>query len=119
MLAKGKNAESLLDLAIETLKSEINPALPPQKRYAAAMVANALDIARRDVVAAEDADELKLLDAIYEDGDGTLKQLATDIRKGDVTEDMHPDIRERLRAHLVAELKIRNPRFLKSRGVTG
>ena len=119
MLAKGKNAEALLELAIEALKSEINPALPPDKRYAAAMVANALDIARRDVVASEDAEELKLLDAFYEDGDGTLRQLAKDIRSGDVTEQMHPEIRAKLRAHLIAELKIRNPRFLLSRAVKG
>ena len=117
MLAKGKNAEALLDLAIETLKSEVNPALPPEKRYAAAMVANALDIARRVVVAAEDADELNLLDAIYEDGDGTLKQLAADIRSGQIAEDANPDLAQRLRTHLIAELKIRNPRFLQSRGV--
>ena len=117
MAARGKDAEALLDLAIETLKAEISPALPADKRYAAAMVANALEIARRDVATADDAQDLVLLDAIYEDGDGTLKQLAADIRKGEIGEDKHPDLRIRLRNHLVAELKIRNPRFLKSRGV--
>ncbi len=119
MAARGKGADALLDLAIETLKAEINPALPADKRYAAAMLANALEIARREVEAAEDAHELTLLDYFYEDGDGTLKQLASDLRKGEISEVGHPDIRERLRAHLVAELKIRNPRFLRSRGVKG
>lgn len=119
MAAKGKGADALLDLAIETLKAEINPALPPDKRYAAAMVANALEIARREVEAADDAQDLVLLDGFYEDGDGTLKQLASDIRKGEISEIGHPDIRQRLRAHLIAELKIRNPRFLQSRGVKG
>ena len=117
MSARGKGAEALLDLAIETLKAEINPALPADKRYAAAMIANALEIARREVEAAEDGQEFVLLDAFYEDGDGTLKQLASDIRKGEIGEDKHPDLRQRLRTHLIAELKIRNPRFLKSRGV--
>ena len=36
MAARGKGADALLDLAIETLKAEINPALPAEKRYAAA-----------------------------------------------------------------------------------
>ena len=119
MSARGKGAEALLDLAIETLKAEINPALPADKRYAAAMIANALEIARREVEAAEDAQEFVLLDTFYEDGDGTLKQLASDIRKGEIGEDANPDMRQRLRMHLIAELKIRNPRFLASRGVKG
>ena len=117
MSARGKGAEALLALAIETLKAEINPALPADKRYAAAMIANALEIARREVDAAEDAHELVLLDAFYEDGDGTLQRLASDIRKGEIGEDNHSDLRQKLRAHLIAELKIRNPRFLQSRGV--
>ena len=117
MAARGKGADALLDLAIETLKTEIAPALPAEKRYAAAMVANALDIARREVEAAEEPQEFVLLDGFYEDGDGTLKQLAADIRSGQIGEDANPDLRARLRVHLVAELKIRNPRFLKSRGV--
>ena len=115
MSARGKGAEALLELAIETLKSEISPALPAEKHYAAAMIANALDIARREVASAEEGQEFVLLDGFYEDGDGTLQQLATDIRSGQIAEDANPDMRARLRAHLIAELKIRNPRFLKSR----
>lgn len=117
MTAKGKAPEDLIELAIETLKAELQPALSADKRYAAAMVANALEIARREIIAAEEAAQLQLLDAFYEDGDGTMQQLAGDIRSGAVSEMSHADLRRRLRSHLVAELKVRNPRFLSSRGV--
>lgn len=119
MTAKGKASEDLIELAIETLRTELQPALPADKRYAAAMIANALEIARREIIAAEEAALLQLLDHFYEDGDGTMGQLAADIRKGDVDEKKHPDLRRRLRTHLIAELKVRNPRFLASRGVKG
>lgn len=119
MTAKGKAPEDLIALAIEMLRAELQPALPADKRYAAAMITNALEIARREILAAEEAAQLQLLDHFYEDGDGTMAQLATDIRKGTIGEQTHSDLRRRLRAHLVAELKVRNPRFLASRGVKG
>lgn len=117
MTAKGKGPEDLLALVIETLRTELSPALPPDKRYAAAMITNALEIARRDMLSAEEATQLQLLDAFYEDGDGTLKQLATDIRKGEVDETKHPNLRRQLRTALIEELKVRNPRFLTTRGI--
>lgn len=117
MMAKGKGSQDLLDLVAETLKAEIAPALPPDKRYALAMAANAIEIAARDIRAADEAAETVLLDAFYEDGDGTLADLARDIRSGRISGRTHPELRKRLRANLVAELKVRNPRFLKSRGV--
>ena len=46
---KRLNAETLIALATETLKAEIVPGLAPEQRYAAAMIANALDIARREI----------------------------------------------------------------------
>ena len=117
MTARGKDAEALLGLAIEMLRSEIAPALPADKRYAAAMIANALDIAMRAVSVEDDAGSLTLLDAFYEDGDGTAAQLSRDIRSGMIDEATHPDLRKRLKAHLVSELKVRNPRFLATRGI--
>ena len=116
MTASGKDAGALLGLAIETLKTEIGPALPAEKRYTAAMIANALEIAMRAVAVEEEASILTLLDAFYEDGDGTLRQLAGDIRQGEISVKSHADLHKRLRAHLVAELGVRNPRFLASRG---
>jgi hypothetical protein len=117
MMARGKDPAALIGLAVETIRVELQPVLSPEKRYAAAMAANALEIAMRAVAVEDEAIDLELLDAFYEDGDGTMRQLARDIRSGKVSEASHPDLRRRLRAHLVAELKIRNPRFLASRGV--
>ena len=111
------NAESLLDLVQETLRNEITPSLPAEKRYTVAMLANAIDIARREVAVEADALHLALLDAFYEDGDGTLGDLARQIRSGAISEAQNPDLRTRLRLHLINELAVRNPRFLQSRGV--
>ena len=112
-------AEALLDLVAEAFKGEVAPALPPEKRYLAAMIGNALDIARREMAAEEEALAFQLLDHFYDDGDGTMKQLARDIRVGTVNEATHPELRARLKAHLANELRVRNPRFLGTRGVKG
>jgi hypothetical protein len=106
--------EALLDLVAEQLKSEIGPALSSDKRYLVAMLANAIEIARRDIAGEAETAEFALLDRVYDDGDGTLAMLAADIRKGKVTDAKFPDLRKRLRDQIVAELKVRNPRFLKS-----
>ncbi|MEZ5818964.1 MAG: DUF6285 domain-containing protein [Hyphomicrobiaceae bacterium] len=112
-------AEALLDLVAEVFKSEIAPALPPEKRYLAAMMGNAIDISRREMALEEEALTFQLLDRFYEDGDGTVAQLARDLRSGAVNDATHPDLRARLKAHLANELKVRNPRFLAARGVKG
>ena len=115
--AKRLNAETLIALAAETLKAEIVPGLAPDKRYAAAMIANALDIARREITTTDEAPMFALLDSVYDDGDGTPQQLSLDIRSGKVSEATNPGLREKLRAIVVAELKVKNPRFLRSRGL--
>lgn len=107
-------AEALLDLVADALKTEIGPALPADKRYLVAMLTNAIEIARRDIGGEAEAAEFALLDVVYDDGDGTLARLAGDIRKGLVGDAQHADLRKRLRAHVVAELKVRNPRHLKA-----
>jgi hypothetical protein len=111
-------AETLIELAIDTLRRELQPSVPADKRYTAAMVANALEIARREILADAESAQWDLLDAIYDDGEGTLQQLAADIRSGKVSAKTHPDLPDKLRALVVAELKVRNPRFLTSRGGT-
>ena len=116
---KKLGAEALLDLVAEAFKAEIAPALPPERRYLAAMIANALDIARRDLAVEEEVLAFQLLDHVYDDGDGTMQQLARDIRAGTVNEATHPELRARLKAHLANELKVRNPRFLGPRGTKG
>jgi hypothetical protein len=115
MAGKRISAETLIELAIATLEAELAPALPAEKRYTAAMLANALGIARREILTDGESAQWKLLDALYDDGEGTLGQLAADIRTGRISDRTHPDIASRLGAFVVAELEIRNPRFLKSR----
>lgn len=114
---KRLNAETLIALAAETLKSEIVPDLPTGQRYAAAMIAHALDVARRDVTTTDDAALWAILDEVYDDGEGTPRRLADDIRAGKVSEGSNPGLGQKLRATLIAELKVRNPRFLRSRGL--
>jgi hypothetical protein len=118
MTTKRIAPEDLIALAGELLRDEIADSLPPEKRYAAAMIANALEIARRGIINDAEAAAWALLDRIYEEGEGTLDQLARDIRSGEVDTDAHPDLRERLRDIVVSELRITNPRFLASRGIT-
>jgi len=107
-------AEALLDLASEALRNEIAPSLPADKRYLAAMIGNALDIARREMAGEAEAATFALLDAVYDDGDGTLAQLAKDIRAGKVTDQSYADLRKRLKTQLMSELAVRNPRHLKA-----
>ncbi|MGD9805101.1 MAG: DUF6285 domain-containing protein [Hyphomicrobiaceae bacterium] len=112
-------AEALLDLVAEAFKSEITLALPADKRYLAAMIGNAIEISRRELAVEEEALAFRLLDHVYDDGDGTLSQLVRDIRSGAVNDATHPELRARLKAHVTNELKVRNPRFLAARGIKG
>lgn len=116
MAVKKIGAATLLELALATLKDELSPALPPEKRYAAAMVANAIEIAGREIAAAEGEQPLwALLDEVYDDGDGTPGKLAADIRSGMIDESTRPGLGKRLLAVLEAELAVTNPRFLAPR----
>ena len=111
------HAPTLIDLSIETLKSEIQTmkSLDGGQRYALAMTINALNIARGEIISEPDAAQWQLLDHIYNDGEGTMKQLARDIRTKSVSDETHPDLRQRLETLLVAELEVRNPAYLKRR----
>lgn len=115
MAVKRISAETLIELAVDTLRGELQPSLPAEHRYTAAMIANALEIARREILTDGETARWELLDELYPEGDGDMKQLAVDIRSGKVNTAKVPDLHDRLRAILVEELRIRNPRFLKSR----
>ena len=119
MTARRIDAAALLDLAAETLRTEVLPALGAEQRYAGAMIANALDIARRALAEEIEAAEWALLDNIYEEGEGSTAELARDIRAGALPAGKDRGLAEALRTLLIAELRVRNPRFLVSRGVTG
>lgn len=107
--------ESLIELAAQTLRAEIMPKLDGNARYQAAMIANALDIARRSIMTDGEEARFALLDKVYDDGDGTLADLARDIRSGVVTRATHPELPQMLRSLLVEEIEVRNPRFLEGR----
>jgi hypothetical protein len=119
MAVKRISAETLIELAVATLNTELAPHLPAERRYTVAMIANALDIARRDIIADGEAAGWSLLDELYPEGDGTMERLAQDIRGGGVNDVNQPELRKRLHAIVVAELKVRNPKFLARRGYKG
>lgn len=115
MAVKRISSEALIELALAAVRVEIMPALPPDKRYTAAMVANALEIARREVTADAELPLWPLLDDLYEPGEGNAARLAADIRSGEVSETKTPGLGTKLKAVLEAELAISNPRFLGPR----
>ncbi|MCL4764600.1 MAG: hypothetical protein KJZ80_00020 [Hyphomicrobiaceae bacterium] len=115
MAVRRISAETLIELAVATLRRELQPVLPPERRYTAAMIANALEIARREILTDGESARWELIDHLYPEGDGDLRWLAADIRSGKVSAAQVPGLHERLRAIVVEELRIRNPRLLKSR----
>lgn len=117
MAVKRLSAETLIATALDTLKADVGPALPPDKRYTLAMVQSALEIARRELLVDGESAEWKLLDEIYDDGEGSPSKLAADVRRGAVNETKHKGLPDKLRALVIDELKIKNPRFLASRGI--
>ena len=111
------NAASLIELSIETLKKDIQSqnALGSSERYAVAMVINALQIAKAEIISEPEAAAWQLLDYIYDDGEGSMAQLAKHIRSRAVSDETYPDLRQRLETLLVNELEVRNPAALKAR----
>lgn len=112
------SAPALIELAIATLKSDVQPAVAPEARYALAMVTRALQTARAEIIEEPEAVEWDLVDHIY-DSEGDVKRLAADIRTGKVSDGTHPDLRKRLEALLIAEVSVRNPAVLKRRAAVG
>lgn len=107
--------ESLIELAISTLRAEIAPKLDGEARYQAAMVASALEIARRSIMTDGEQARFEVLDAIYDDGEGTLDQLAGDIRAGTISSKTHPELSAMLRRLVTEEVEVRNPKLLAAR----
>ncbi len=111
------HAPTLIELSIATLQNEIQAqsSLGGTQRYALAMAINALNVARIEILSEPDAAQWQLLDHLYTDGEGSMKQLAGDIRSKAISDETHPDLRQRLETLLVAELEVRNPTALKQR----
>lgn len=119
MTTRRVDPDALLALAVETLRANVFPALPPEQRYAGAMIANALEIARRGLPGEAEAAEWVLLDDLYDEGEGSLAQLARDIRAGSLPQGKVAGLAQELRTMLIAELRVANPKFLVSRGIAG
>ena len=79
------------------------------------MTISALEIARHEWLNDPESTQLEMLDAIYEDGDGSLDKLSQDIRNGTINDQSQPELRQLLERLLVAELEVRNPQALKQR----
>ena len=79
------------------------------------MAISALNIARAEILTEPEAAQWQLLDYIYDDGQGNMKQLAQHIRSKAVSDETYPDLRQRLETLLVSELEVRNPAALKQR----
>ena len=110
MSERSSKAQPLIDVATDTFVDEIMPSLPAEKRYASAMTANALSIARRRLTHDDPAEALlQALDA------ENLTTLAASLRAGELQGHPASEIAERLLVYLEAELAITNPRFLEQR----
>lgn len=114
MAIKRIAAETLIELAIGTIRAELSSGGDGDRKYAAAMVVNALEIARREILSDGDSAQWTLLDTVYNDGEGSMRQLATDIRSASINETDNPGLGVKLLAIIDAELAVRNPRFLAS-----
>jgi len=105
-----KQAEALLSIALDTYVQEIAPDLPSDKRYAGAMIANALGMAKRRLNSPDPG--TTLIEGL---GVTSLAALAGDIRTGKISENTDPDLVDQLMRYLEAELSISNPKFLVRR----
>lgn len=108
-----KQAEALVNIALETYQQEIAPDLASPRRYAGAMVANALGIALRRLGSPDPGDILvEKLEA------ESLQSIAAALRKGDISLTTNPDLQDILLLYLEAKLAITNPKFLERRKET-
>lgn len=120
----------LLEIARETLITELRPLLGEHARYELAMIANAMAIAAREAAAGEAPAHAALgrLNALYGTPERELhgaalrdavrahaRQLAADIRAGryDANDEKRRALVEHLRETVRAKLRISNPKSLE------
>ncbi|CAO3421995.1 DUF6285 domain-containing protein [Azospirillum doebereinerae] len=122
----GPDAFALLDIALTTLRGEVLPHVAPEARYAALMVANALDIAGRELRGFDASGHAMLaaLAPLYgEDADDALSgeeldtrvsalqhRLCIEIAAGDFDHDGQDVLMDSLEAIVRARLVIANPK---------
>ena len=108
MIDRIAKARALMDVAAETYTDEIMPALSSERRYAAAMTANALGIAQRRLSHSDPAEAL-----LAELNAQSLGELSVRIRVGCAKKKEEKNLQTTLLSFLEAELAITNPRYLK------
>lgn len=112
----------LLKVARSVLRGTVMPQLSAEARYEAAMVANAMAIAVRELElgAKTRAAEARLLAGFYAAPDATLPELRArlcrDLRAGDLGEEREPELRALLHELVRARLAISNPDYLSRQG---
>ncbi len=105
-----KQAEALVNIAFETYTQEIAPGLPPARRYAGAMVTNALGIAQRRLGNPDPGNAL-----VENLGVESLEFIAKALREGKISTASYSELQNILLNYLEAELAITNPKFLNRR----
>jgi len=121
-MVEQQRGKALLDMAMETLKTNVVDQLTSDAKYQALMVASAMAITARQIDAGdiENQERYDLMQLLKSGGDKDLKtlnrQLATKIRAGDFIEGF--DEAQEVQDHLlkVAEIKLQisNPGYLKT-----
>ena len=122
------DAGQLRAVALDTFRAEVLPAVPPDRRYAALMIANALAIVGRELatldaaghamldamapLVGEDADPSLSGTALRERVDGLQRRLCADIAAG-ACDAAGPELMACLEATVQARLRIANPKLLE------
>jgi hypothetical protein len=107
----------LLKVARTVLRETVTPRTAPDARYEAAMVANAMAIAVREIELGPKARsaEWALLARLYDDADALLPELRArfcrDLRAGRLGSEREPELRAVLLATVRARLAISNPTY--------
>jgi hypothetical protein len=112
----------LLDIARLTLRESVQPAIAAERRYEAAMVANAIGIAARALrlgaaaEAAEAADLARFYDTTGDSITSLRARLCRELRAGDIRPESEPSLRAMLWAATRRRLAISNPDHLQRYG---
>jgi hypothetical protein len=110
----------LLKVARDALRETVAPELGAEARYHAAMIANAMAIAIRELELGPEvrAAERRLLGGFYDGSEATLPELRArlcrDLRAGAVLEERPGDLRALLQELVDARLAISNPGYAAS-----
>ena len=125
-MSQSSMAANLLATARNLLRSEIVPALSGSLRFPAAMIANALAIASRELeLGADNRTELRsLLARLYPELaetaplDDLQRRFARDLRAGRFDREGHAGLRALLRSYIQLRLKISAPHLAEKAGTT-